>query len=347
MPVNWGLISTGMHPDLKIAPAIKAAADSRLLGAYSRDAARAEAFAKKHDIPRAYDSLDGLLGNPEIQAVFIASPNALHALHTQKAAAAGKHILVEKPMAVNVDEAVAMVKDCRRYGVKLGVGFHLRHHPGHRKARKLIAEGALGRIAMAQAQFFFPGPRGEMEAPPRTGLRKWWEEPEMVGGAYSIMGMGVHAIDLLHFLVGHPITEVAAITDGQKPERPLERIAAIAVRFQNEAVGTVCCGRRIPDSENDAMIYGIQGRIALRDTVKEALNGRLEVLTDAVKLQETYPTDLLTLYKLQIDDFNRAVLQGEEFDASGVDGLRVVQVASAVIESAKTGRAVKIEPLIM
>ncbi len=345
MALGWGVVSTGRHPDQKIVPAIRSAEGNRLIGIYSRDKARAEAFAEKHGFASAYDSLEDFLKNPGIQAVYIASPNSLHARHTQMAAEASKHVLVEKPMALNVAEGLDMVNACRRKGVKLGVGFHLRHHPGHRRAHQLIQQGILGSITLAQAQFFFPDKRGVSALPRRSALSQWWEDPAMVGGAYSIMGMGVHAMDLLQFLMGQPITEVAAITDGQTPQKPLDEIAVMALRFANGALGTVCCGRRVPDSRNDAVVYGTGGRVLLKDAVWEGLRGKLEVASDAVNLEDSYEGDLLSLYRRQIQAFQRAVERDEDFDASGIDGLRIVQVTSAAIESASTGRAVKIEPL--
>ena len=345
MTIGWGIVSTGRHPDLKIVPAMKRAEGCRLVGVYSRDRGRAEAFAERHGIGAAYDSLADLLKNPGVQAVFIASPNSLHALHTKMAADAGKHVLVEKPMCVNVSEAMDMVCACRRSGVKLGVGFHLRHHPGHRRARQFIREGILGTITLAQAQFCFPDKRGVVDLPRRPALSQWWEDPALTGGAYSIMGMGVHALDLLQSLLARPITEVAAITDGQTPQQPLDNIAVIALRFAGGTVGTVCCGRRVPDTRNDAVIYGTGGRVWLKDTLYEHLKGGLEVTSDSTNMEEPYQGDLLSMYQLEIEAFQRAVQRNEEFEASGMDGLRAVQVASAVIESASTGRTVKIEPL--
>ena len=346
MTMGWGIVSTGRHPDLKIVPAMKRAEGNRLIGVYSRDRERAEAFAEKHGIPAAYDSLGDLLKNPGVHAVFIASPNSLHALHTKLAADAGKHVLVEKPMAVNVSEAMDMVRACRRTGVKLGVGFHLRHHPGHIRARQLIREGVLGTITVAHAQFCFPDKRGVVDLPRRPALSQWWEDPALTGGAYSIMGMGVHALDLLHALLAQPITEVAAITDGQTAKQPLDNIAVIALRFASGTVGTVTCGRRVPDTRNDAVIYGTEGRVWLKDTLYEPLKGGLEVVSDSVNLEEPYPGgDLLSLYQLEVEAFQRAVQCKEDFEASGMDGVRAVQVASAIVESASTGRTVKIEPL--
>ena len=97
MTVRWGIISTGRHPDIKIVPAMKQSRDTEVTAVYSRDIANAEAFAKKHFIPSAYDSLDELLADPYVDAVFISSPNFVHAEQTIKAAKAGKHVLVEKP----------------------------------------------------------------------------------------------------------------------------------------------------------------------------------------------------------------------------------------------------------
>jgi predicted dehydrogenase len=159
------------------------------------------------------------------------------------------------------------------------------------------------------------------------------------------MGMGVHALDLLQSLLARPITEVAAITDGQTARQPLDNIAVIALRFAGATVGTVCCGRRVPDTRNDAVIYGTGGRVWLKDTLYEHLKGGLEVTSDSTNMEEPYQGDLLSMYQLEIEAFQRAVQRNEEFEASGMDGLRAVQVASAVIESASTGRTVRIEPL--
>ncbi len=343
MTVMLGIISKGRHPDVKVVPAMRLAENTRVTAVYSRDLGRARAFADRHDVAGAYDSLDGLLSDPEVDAVFVSSPNSLHAAHTVAAAKAGKHVLVEKPMAVSVDQALDMVRAARDNGVQLGVGYHLRFHPGHLKARALMEQRVVGVPAMVQGQWCL-GQRGAVRPLARTGLSAWWGDPAMIGGASTLMGTGVHVVDLLQFLTGRSIVEVTALTDGQTQERPLEQAAAIALRFDDGTLGTICVGRRMPDTENDAMIYGSDGRIALRGTVSEAQTGSLEVTSDTVELSDTYPREPLELYKLQIEAFNRAVVGDGEFRASGEDGLAVVQVTSAIIESASTGRSVKIEP---
>ena len=141
MSLGWALISTGLHVDHTIAPAITATPDAELVATCSRDQARAEACAQKHGAQAAYSDLGALLRDSRVDAVFIASPNALHARHALQAAHAGKHVFSEKPMTTTLEDAVAMVRTCRDRGVKLGVGYHLRQHPGLRQARRLIGEG--------------------------------------------------------------------------------------------------------------------------------------------------------------------------------------------------------------
>src|SRR2546421_9300241 len=225
MTLGWAIITTGLHADLKIAPALNATPDAELVAVYSRDQGRAEAFAQKHGAKAAYSDLEALLHDARVAAVFIASPNALHASQTLAVARAGKHVLVEKPMATTLEDAVVMVRACRDAGVKLGVGYHLRQHPGQRAAQRLIAQGVLGSVALAQGQWGF-GVRGQDGPPPRTGLRQWWDDPDLIGGASTMMGTGVHVIDLLRFVLGQEVTEVAGPTHGQNRHRPPEELVA-------------------------------------------------------------------------------------------------------------------------
>ena len=343
MSLGWGIISTGLHPGNKVAPAIGRAHRAQLAAVYSRDLGRAQAFAAKHGAAKAYDEVDALLGDPNVEAVFIASPNSLHAEQGIRAAAAGKHVLVEKPMTTTLEDALALVRACRDNRVKLGVGFELRHHPGHVFARNQVAQGTLGHIAMAQAQWGF-GVRGQRVPEPRTGLRGWWMEPEMIGGAAALMGTGVHAIDLLRFLTGQEVTEVTSITDGQKSEQPLETIAAVTLRFGQGTIATVYCGRILPDSKNDFTLYGINGRITGRATLWEAQQGRLDLVSETSNSTQVFPSDYLGNFAAQMEDFGRAVAEDREPAATGIDGLRVVEVTLAALESARHRRTVKITP---
>jgi predicted dehydrogenase len=342
--IGWGFIGAGNYPDSRIAPAAALAEDTSIIAAYSRDQERVDAFASKHGALAAYTSVEELLADPRVDVVFIASPNYLHAEHIRLAAKAGKHVLVEKPMATTSGDCVAMVKACNANGVKLGLGFQLRFHPGHVEASRLVREGALGKIALVQG-LLGSGTRGEVTRALRTGLREWWETPELVGNSRSMIGSGVHCLDDLEFIVGQTVVEVAAITDGQTADAPLENLASLSLRFSGGAIGTMVCGSRMPDAMNDVTVYGSDGRVLLKNSSGPTLGGSLEVTSETVNTSASYEPDPLALAKWQIEGFNKAISRDEEPKASGMDGLHSVQVTEAMIESAKTGRTVSVEPV--
>ena len=344
MALGWAIIGAGRHPHLKVAPAMGLAKGADLVAVYSRSQERAETFAENHDAKAAYDSVEEMLKDSRVDAVFVASPNALHAGHTLQAARAGKHVLTEKPLATTVEDALAMVGECKAKGVKFGTGFELRHNPGHILARDVIAKGALGRISLAQSQWGL-GVRGQRDHLPRTGLREWWEQPELIGDASIMMGLGVHAVDLLRFLLRQEVTEVTAMTDGQTEEHPLENLATMSLRFESGIIATVCCGRMLPDTQNDFAIYGTDGRVTGKATLWEAQMGRVQVVSETVNRTETYPYNYLANFVAELDDFRQAVEQDREPAATGLDGVQVTRVTAALVDSARTGRAVKLEPL--
>ena len=350
MALGWAIVGIGSHADLKIAPAMNLANDSKLVAVYSRDQGRADAFAQAHGAEAAYSGLDTLLADSRIDAVFIASPNHLHAPQTIQAAAAGKHVLCEKPMANSVSDAAAMVAACRDHGVTLGLGFEIRFHPAHVWARRLIGDGTIGRIRLAHGQWG-RGNRGEPEHLPRVGLRGWWETPELIGDASVLVGLGVHVFDLMRFLLQEEVVEVVAMTDGQTASQTLEHIATIALRLQQRSAGSspsggtiaqVMCGRMLPDTQNDLALYGSDGRFATRETIWEARLGRAEVVSSTVNDAEAYDYDYLANFVAELEDFHDALKHDRAPSATGQDGLVATRITAAAIESAKTGRTVRI-----
>ena len=341
MPLGWAIAGIGSHADLKIAPAMKLAQDSRLVAVYSREQARADAFAERHSADAAYGSLDAMLADSRVDAVFVASPNHLHAPQTIRAAAAGKHVLAEKPMATTASDAAAMVAACRDHGVTLGLGFELRFHPAHLWARRLIDDKAIGRIRLAHGQWG-RGNRGEPEHLPRTGLREWWETPELIGDASVLVGLGVHVFDLMRFLLHEEVVEVVAMTDGQTKRQPLEHIATIAMRMSGGAIAQVMCGRMLPDTQNDLALYGSDGRFATKETIWEARMGSAEAVSAAAHEHDSYEYDYLANFVAELEDFQHVLKHDRAPSAVGEDGLQAARITAAAIESAKTGRAVKI-----
>src|SRR5512146_1808318 len=133
MAVGWGVLGTGSHVH-RIIPSLRAAEGSALSAICSRDLTRAQEMATECGFARAYDSYQAMLGDDSVEAVYICTPNALHAQHAIQAAQAGKHVLVEKPMTLTSPDAEAMIEACEAANVRLGVGFHLRHHTAQKDA---------------------------------------------------------------------------------------------------------------------------------------------------------------------------------------------------------------------
>jgi 1,5-anhydro-D-fructose reductase (1,5-anhydro-D-mannitol-forming) len=340
MTLGWAIVSTGRHPDTKIAPAINDSAGAELVAVVSRDAGRAQAFADKHGATTAYDDVDAMLADPAVDVVHVASPNGLHREHTLKAAAAGKHVLVEKPMALTVEDCQAMIDACASAGVQLGVGFHLRTHPGHQRVREMVASGGLGQVALTTVNWG-RGARGQVKPPPRPELQAWWEDPALAG-AGAFMATGVHCADLMRYVLGREITEVTAMSDAT-PESPLEDLLVMSLRFDDGSLGTVMTSRRLPDHlNNDVIVYGSEGRAGVRQSAGMVLEGALDISTSGAEESAEYASDALALYTRQVDAFNAAVAGEGEPAASGLDGLRGAQVALAMVESARTGKRVDI-----
>ncbi|MCC6628942.1 MAG: Gfo/Idh/MocA family oxidoreductase [Chloroflexi bacterium] len=342
--VRWGFLGAGRHPRLWVAPAVVHAANAEPTAVWSRQPASARQLAGENDVPHVHESLDAFLADPAVDAVFVATPNSLHASHVIAALQAGKHVLVEKPMATSVEDARAMVRAARTAGRILGVGFHFRHHALLAEAQRRIAAGALGAITQVTAQFNLAS-----SPPPRLTIAHtaWKRDPEQMGGAGALMGMGVHLIDLLRFLTSQEVTAVQALASGMTPEAPLEPMGQALLEFGGGAQGHIFYGGRFPLSRNDVVVYGATGRIVAKDVIDVSTHGVLHIShPDGATgwRGETLRPELTDHYQCEIEAFSAAVLGGTPFTATGDDGLRVVEVASAIIESGRSGRRVKIEP---
>jgi 1,5-anhydro-D-fructose reductase (1,5-anhydro-D-mannitol-forming) len=329
--LGFAILGPGRFAEGRITPALHRAGNCKLVAVVSRDRGRAEAFAEEHGAARAYDDFGAALADPEVQAVWVATPHALHRDHVEQAAAARRHVLCEKPLATTVEDAKAIVRTCRNAGVMLGTGYHLRHHPLHREARRLVMDGELGEIAMAQAEWSLPPGPPNASAP-------WRRDPDISGGGI-VTGTGIHAIDLLRYVLDDEVDELTAMTDAaSSPIRPLETRAQILMRFRRGALAIVRCARGVHAPENDLQLQGTIGALTGHRTIDELTRGRLEVSgADSPLSGIPAGTDM---YALQARAFADAVERGDEPDASGEDGLQMVEIATALYESARTGRRV-------
>ena len=332
MTVGWGMLGLGGIARF-MGPAIGQAEDARLAAVCSRDAARARDFAAAHGAAAHYDSYEAMLADPQVEVVYIATPNALHTPQTLAALTAGKHVLVEKPMALTVADAEAMVQQAQAAGRLLGVGFHLRHHPVHRELKRLIDEGAAGDLVFANSLWGSYGPGLAQQ-------RERWQMQPALAGAGSIMGLGVHEIDLLRWLLGQEIVEVTAMADGPSDEYPVEFLTAATLRFAGGTIGQFVSSRRLPNGVNSVAVYGTAQRVEGVETLGMTPSGWLRVTSGAETREMRVP--LRDAYLAEVEAFSQAAQTGEPFAASGEDGLQSVIATVAILEAARTGQAVQL-----
>ena len=340
--VRWAFAGSGRHPRLWIAPAVAGAANAEAVGVWSKRRAQGEIFAAERGLSRVYDTFEELLADPTSDAVYIATPNNLHATHAIAALRADKHVLVEKPMASSIAEAQEMVTVARAQGLLLGVGFHLRHHALVVEARRRIVAGEIGEIQHVTAQFNLSS-----AAPPRLAIAHgaWKQDPEQMGGAGALFGMGVHLIDLVRCLTGQEIAAVTAVAGGMTPERPLESSGQALLEFAGGAQGHILYGGRFPLSRNDVVLYGTKGRLIGERLIDVSTTGSLEITwpegTTGTRTEALH-LDLVDHYQRQIEAFSEAIATKGSFAAAGEDGLRAVEVATAIIESHSSGRRITV-----
>jgi 1,5-anhydro-D-fructose reductase (1,5-anhydro-D-mannitol-forming) len=321
MTLGWGIVGLGKIAENAIAPAIGKIADARLVSVSSRAQERADAFAKRHGAERGVASYEALLADPEVDIVYIGTPNSLHAEQVVAAAQAGKHVFCDKPLATSSADAERAVEACAANGVKLGINFQKRHQQSFIDARRLIAGGAIGNVLVCQIEL-------SAGAAPLSG---WRSDPNLAGlGAIS--NVGVHAYDLLRFLLDCEIRDAVVLTDAGTREE-LETTALALLRFENGAIAYVNANQTTPHHQPNIEIQGTEGRIvglALMRHLPEG--GELRVLTrDGETVRTTVTEDAVDR---SVAAFQAAVRDGSEPNASGADGARSAQLVEALERSA-------------
>jgi predicted dehydrogenase len=325
--VGWAVVGTGKVAEDRIAPAIAALDNSALVAVVSRDAGRAAAFAARHGGGTGYDDYQRMLADPAVQAVYIATPNDQHAEQVQAAAQTGKHVLCDKPLALDVTGAEQAVAACRQVGVRLGVTFQTRFHEGMTAVRELIAAGAIGSVIT-----------GHMEMGAGRTLLKGWRTDPVHAGVGTMNNIGVHGYDLLRHLLGSEVREVSAMVSAE-PGFDLDTTALALLRFDNDALFSVQVNQTVPHHRPDLVIYGSAGRVVLSNITRPDCDGTLSVIRgDEPETHQAVSSR--RAYQDLVGAFAQAVLDGRDPSPSGVDGLVSVRVTSALAESARTGRTV-------
>jgi predicted dehydrogenase len=255
--VRWGMIGCGSVSEVKSGPGLYKADRSSLVAVTSARPAMARAFAERHHIGRAYDTTEALLAAADIDAVYIATPPASHKQLTLQAARAGKHVYVEKPMALRFAECQEMIDACAGLGRRLFVAFYRRAMPRFRQVRQWLDDGAIGAVrtvAVVQHQ-----PPAADDLSPDT--LPWRVRPEIAGGG-KFLDMGVHTLDLLDFWFG-PIAEVHGIASNQGGLYAAEDTVTATWHHEGGVQGCGSWCYVCADNRDRVTIIGAKGRIEM------------------------------------------------------------------------------------
>ena len=289
--MNWLVIGIGDITRKRVIPAIEAEPRSALHSVVTRDVRKAEAYPGV----RAYRDLAEALGDAAVDAVYVASPVVLHAEQTIASLRAGKHVLCEKPVAMNYAQAASMAAAARASGRLLGVSYYRRLYPKLRRAKELIAEGAIGKPLLVQAAY-----HGWLESEERG----WLRDPAMAGGG-PLFDVGSHRIDACNFLFGRP-EQAMGLTSNLLHGLKVEDSATVLMAYAGGVHGVVDVRWNSRIGRDEFRVVGVEGEIALTP-----LNGpglRLERRDGSVMIEEL-PVQA-NVHFPAVENFVSAVLEG-------------------------------------
>ena len=318
-PLRFAMIATGGIAETALAPAVKNAAGAELWSVLSRDAGRARDFAERHDAasPRpAFTDIDALLADPELDAVIIASADALHAEQCIAAAAAGKHVLCEKPMATSAADALRMAEACRNAGVRLGIAYHMRWHRGHRDLAAAAHAGRFGTLRHMRAQW-------SMRAPDDSN----WRARSEVGRWWGLAAVGTHCLDQVRWYMLPSCGEVTRLTPvitRSVFRGPHDETALLALELESGATAEICTSVLF-DAPKRMEVYGSEGYALFDDTLGRYGTGRIVTNRGEHAFQPKDP------YTGEVEDFVCAVREDRDPEVNGEEGARNVALLEEAI----------------
>jgi predicted dehydrogenase len=230
--VYWGMIGCGDVTELKSGPAFNRIAHSNLVAVMCRHADKAADYAKRHSVPRWYYRADDLLSDPQVNAVYVATPPSSHAEYTIRALQAGKPVYVEKPMALTYAQCQEMIAAARQAQVPLFVAYYRRRLPRFLKIKELVDTGAVGTVRTVHIEMYRPVQARDRQ----PDDLQWRVLPEIAGGGHFV-DLAPHQFDFLDFLLG-PIVSVQGMASNQAGLYPAEDVVGAQFLFHNGVLGS-------------------------------------------------------------------------------------------------------------
>ncbi len=313
--IRYGIIGFGRFAETTIMPAIIESENSELVAIQKRSLKEAKEKAKLYNIPHAFDTAEDIVKHPDVDAVFIVSPTLTHAPETIIAAKSGKHVLTEKPMAMNSKEAEEMIKVCKENNVKLMIAQMARFSPVNQRIKKLIKENVIGKITSVRAEFFYDA---------RVSKRTWSRDSK-IGGGGPIFDIGVHCLDTLRFVLDDEVESVKSQLSPLPTEDKTELTSILALKFKSGIPGFIFTSFETPFARIYIEIIGEDGIISAERFSLSNLNVSLKIAKG--KNGDVFNTTIEeikvpNIYEREVTHFSDCILNNKEPMIPGEEGLK-------------------------
>ena len=326
--IGFALCGLGSLSEHQIAPAFAKTARCRLAGLITGTREKARQWQARYAISSGnvytYDTMERMAENPDIDAVYIVTPNAEHPEQAARAARAGKHVFCEKPMAVSVEKCREMITACAAAKRLLAVAYRCQYDPNHLECIRIARSGEFGRIRTIDAGFGI-----------EVGRSEQWRLNHALSGGGALVDVGIYALQATRYLTGAEPIEVSAFESKSDPKKFAqvdEQINWLA-RFPGGVVANCAASYSMSDL-NAFRVHAEHGWFGLEPAFAYAGNRGERSDGKPIALPEP------DLFAAEMDDFARCILEGRPSKVTGEEGLKDVRIMTAIYESARTGRAV-------
>lgn len=317
MKIRWGIISTAKIGTEKVIPAIQKAANCEVVAISSRNKENATAAARKLGIAKAYGSYEALLADPDIDAIYNPLPNHLHVEYSIKALEAGKHVLCEKPIGLNTEEALLLQKEAAKYPeLKIMEAFMYRFHPQWKQVKKWVDEGLIGEVKTVQSFFSY------YNDDPKN-IRN---QSDIGGGA--LMDIGCYCIQFPRFLFEKEPVNVSGLID-RDPVMKTDRITSGLLDFGDGLSSTFTCSTQLQPFQR-AQIMGTKGRIEVDIPVNAPAGEKTKVTVINSEGTQDYWFGPADQYTIQAEEFANAVINNTPVPTALEDAIANMRVIDAI-----------------
>lgn len=337
--LKWGIMGAGLIANDCVAPAILQSNNAELFAVYSRTKDKSDSFAKRFNISNSYSNITDFLENPEMDVIYISTPNAHHYKDVLEGVKYKKHIFCEKPMSLNMDEAYEIKKNCELNHVKYGLAFMFPFHPLSVLAKEWINQNKIGHIRLIKSNFIF-------ELPECEKINPWRFKPELSGGG-SIIEVGCHCIDILNFLIEKDIQSVSSITNINRLQPPSESTGIINLKYKDDIIGIVTVSNIIPGAGPygcNFELHGTEGSIIGLGNLSRNPSGTL-IFRNKKGVEEriSLPNNSdYQLYIKEVEAFSDHIINNTPLYSDVNNGIMNMKIITAAYKSAEQNRVVSL-----